>query len=199
MEEPFVFANLQTRNNKSVLLQLSQLCKICLGLLIVLSLFWGTALKIFVYSYYKKLKISDRPISILILLDQIVNHILNIYIGLNLVIELFFSVSPTQFFGNYFGFQLDPNMYCMTFYFLSSFMVTNHILGNSLLALYRTFYLKMTDFVTVKVGEKCVLCFAIVVDLSISALMSILFVQGKSSTRSVYNLCMGHSQKFQVS
>jgi hypothetical protein len=68
---PFVFQNLQADDNRSVLLQITQPWNNILILLILLSLIWGTLMKTLVYYYLKKLKIREKPINLLILLDQV--------------------------------------------------------------------------------------------------------------------------------
>ena len=70
-EGPFVFENLQVIDNRSVLLQITQPWNTILVLLILISLIWGTLMKTLVYYYLKKLKIIEKPINLLILLDQV--------------------------------------------------------------------------------------------------------------------------------
>ena len=70
-EGPFVFENLQVIDNRSVLLQITQPWNTILVLLILISLIWGTLMKTLVYYHLKKLKIIEKPINLLILLDQV--------------------------------------------------------------------------------------------------------------------------------
>ena len=195
---PFAFVNLETTNESSLLLQISLTWRRFFGIMMVLSLFWGSAMKAFIYVYFKKLKITERPINFLILIGQIIHHVLNLFVGTNIIIELFLDVSPIEFADSYLGLQIDEREYCTAFYFLSSFMVTYLIVGNSIIALYRMVYLRMTSFATVMIGEGFFLFLTLSGGLLITTMMSTLFVQGKSSTRAVYNMCTGYSQKFQV-
>ena len=198
MDPPFTFVNLQTTNERSVLLKISPTWKSMIGIAIALSLLWGSAMKIFIYTYFHKLKISERPINLLILLGQIIHHALNLFVGTNIIVELFLDVSPIEFADQYLDVQINERKYCTAFYFLSSFMVCYLIVGNSILALYRMIYLTMTSFATIKIGENFLLFLTSFGGLFITTIMSALFVQGKSSTRAVYNLCAGYSHKFQV-
>jgi hypothetical protein len=85
MENPFVFQNLKTENNLSVILQIGQPWNIGLILWITLSLIWGSAMKILVYIECTKHKILKKPINLLILIDQV-------------------SISPTFYGRMYFDF-----------------------------------------------------------------------------------------------
>jgi len=62
----------------------------------------------------------------------------------------------------------------------------------------RTLYLKMTDFVTFKIGEKAMLVASMSGGFLVTTLMTHFFVAEKSTTRAVYNMCVGHSQAFEV-
>jgi len=117
---------------------------------------------------------------------------------MNIFIELFFGLSPADFAKKFLDIDISATAYCTTFYFLSTFMVTYLIISNSILALYRTIYIKMTRFATHMIGEEQLICIFLFGGLLITTVISSLFIHGKSSTRAVYNMCMGHSQKFQV-
>jgi hypothetical protein len=113
-------------------------------------------------------------------------------------VELFFGLSPAEFAKKYMDIDTSAVGYCKTFYFLSTFMVCYLIIANSILAIYRTIYIKMTRFATHMIGEEQLICIFLFGGLFITTVISALFINGKSSTRAVYNMCMGHSQKFQV-
>jgi len=137
MEKPFAFVDLKSSKNLPVLLEIQEPWKTILALLIVLSLTWGSLMRTLVYIFYKKLKILEKPISLLILVNQIVSHTLNIFIGLNIVIELCFGLVPTEFVRQYFHIDIETTGYCRRFYFLSVFVLAYQIIGNSVLAIYR--------------------------------------------------------------
>jgi hypothetical protein len=198
MEHPFVFFDLKISNSFPALLEMNQPWKTILALLILLSLVWGSLMKILVYIFYKKLKILEKPISFLILVNQIVSHILNIFVGLNIVIELCFGLVPTEFARQYLNIDLELTGYCRIFYFLSVFLLGYQIIGNSVLAIYRTLYLKMTAFVTVKIGEEVLMFFSLFGGFFVTGFLTYFFVHEKSSTRAPYNMCVGHSQAFEV-
>jgi len=198
MENPFVFVNLKNNNSLPVLLEIQEPWKTILALLIVLSLTWGSLMKTLVYIFFKKHKILEKPISLLILVNQIVSHTLYIFVGLNIIFELCFGLVPTEFARQYLYMDIEITGYCRSFYFLSVFVLTYQIVGNSILAIYRTAYLKMTDFVRLKIGEKVILFISLAGGFLVTGFMTHIFVHERSSTRAVYNMCVGHSQAFEV-
>ncbi len=199
MENPYVFENFITKNNLSVILQIGQPWNLGLILCITLSLIWGSAMKILVYIEYTKHKILKKPINLLILLDQIISQSINIFIGLNIVIELHFGLTPTQFFKTYFHIDVQETIYCKIFFFLGIFMSTYLIIGNSILAIYRTIYLTKSNFVKHVIGEKRSLFIFLVGGFIITFTMTYLYVDIESSTSAIYNMCVGRSQYFEVS
>jgi hypothetical protein len=56
--------------------------KILIGLVIALSLSCGTLMKFFLYYNISHEKLSDRPINVLILIEQIMHHIFYMAIGM---------------------------------------------------------------------------------------------------------------------
>ena len=76
---------------------LSYPLKKLLGLIIAFSFMWGTAGKIIIYKHCSKFRISERPINILILLDEVIHHVLITYTTLNLLIILLLDQSPLEF------------------------------------------------------------------------------------------------------
>ena len=199
MENPYAFQNLKTESHLPVILQISQPWNICLIFCITLSLVWGSAMKILVYIKYTKHKILTKPINLLILVDQITNHSINIFIGLNIVIELWFGLTPTQFAKTYLNIDVQTTVYCKTFFFLGIFMSAYLQVGNSILAIYRTIYLMKPNFVKHVIGEKLALIVSLVGGYLVTTIMTYLYVSEGFSTSAIYNMCVGHSQFFEVS
>ena len=89
---------------------LSYPLKKLLGLIIAFSFMWGTAGKIIIYKHCSKFRISERPINILILLDEVIHHVLITYTTLNLLIILLLDQSPLEFIWNVFGIHLNDEV-----------------------------------------------------------------------------------------
>jgi len=198
MENPFVFKNLRTKSHLPVILQIGQPWNIGLIFCITLSLLWGSAMKILVYMKYTKHKILKKPINFLILIGQIINHSINIFIGLNIVIELYFGLTPTLFAKTYFHIDIEATVYCKIFFFLGIFMSAYLLIGNSILAIYRTIYLTKPNFVKHLIGEKLTLIISLVGGFLMTTIMTYLYVSEGFSTSAIYNMCVGRSQYFEV-
>ena len=194
----FFFKNLQSSGEKSFFLQISSGWRKTFGALLLLSLVWGSVMKTFIYSYLKRCKVMDKPINLMIMLSQILHHILHILIGTNLLIELLAGVSPIDFAKDYVNAEVNSVVYCTTFYLLAAFNTTYLIVSNALLGIYRLICLTLPRLATKLLGNYGFVIFAISGSLLISTVMSGFFVQERSSSRAVWNLCEGRSQKFEV-
>ena len=194
----FFFKNLQSSDEKSYFLQMSPGWRMTFGVLLLLSLLWGSVMKSFIYSYLKCCKVIDKPINFMIMLSQILHHILHIFIGTNLLIELLVGVSPIDFAKDYLNTEVNSVVYCTTFYFFGVFNTTYLIVSNALLGIYRLILLTLPRLATKLLGNYSFVIFAISGSLLISTVLSGLFIHEKSSSRAILNLCVGRSQKFQV-
>jgi len=114
------------------------------------------------------------------------------------LIELHFGLSPAEFAKTYLDIDIEATVYCRTFYFLSTFMFVHLVIGNSILAIHRTIYLKSTNFVKIFIGEEVMMFISLVGGFLVTTIMTNLFIYEKSSCRAVYNMCVGHSQFFEV-
>ena len=62
--------------------------KFFMGLVITLSVSWGTLMKCFLYHTIAKEKLSDRPINVLILIDQILHHVFHFTAGVGMLAKV---------------------------------------------------------------------------------------------------------------
>jgi hypothetical protein len=63
----------------SDLSKLEQPAKAILGWAVAASFIWGSLGKIFIYDHFRNFKLSERPINVLILKDELINHMLIAY------------------------------------------------------------------------------------------------------------------------
>ncbi len=76
-EELYSFITFMKEDERSYFLKISPFWKMCVGCFTIFVFVSGSFMKFVVYSYFRKnQRISSRPINILILLDQILNHAL---------------------------------------------------------------------------------------------------------------------------
>ena len=64
-----------TEDERSMTLKMSFAERLILAAVTILAVIWGTLMKLFIYYNLGQEKLSKRPINILILMDQIIDHI----------------------------------------------------------------------------------------------------------------------------
>ena len=198
MELPFTFENLTAQDERSFFLRIPADHSMIFATLLIASLVWGSYMKYLTYSYLNRVKIVEKPINLIILLSQTTHHMLHLFLGANILVELILKMSPIEFAKKYVNLDLNESTYCTPLYFLAAFNTTYLAVGNSFLAMYRFIYLTMTSVATKMIGEKRCIASIIFGGFLVSGVISWLFVSKRSTTRAIFNLCAGRSQKFQV-
>ena len=94
--ELFDFIPHMVEDQRSLLVKMSPIEKTIMAIIIAGSLVWGSLMKLFIYFYISKQKISERPIHILILLDQIIHHVMHTFIAVGFFARVIFTASGCQ-------------------------------------------------------------------------------------------------------
>ena len=81
-----------------------------LGWIIVFSYLIGLLGKMIIFKQMKNFKISERPINVLILIDELIYLTLITFMALNLGIVLIGQQTPYQFFSTFFGMEIDESV-----------------------------------------------------------------------------------------
>ena len=101
--ELFEFLPLMVDDERAYIYTISLILRILLSVVCTSSGLWVTAMKFFLFYNLMQEKISDRPINILIFIDQAVDYIVNIVIIINTSIKVKYFVDNNQsFFFTYF-------------------------------------------------------------------------------------------------
>ena len=77
MSELHEFVSHMTEDERTLLLQVPTYQKVIIMTVSIATLVWGTFMKCFIYYNVSKEKMSERPINILIIIDQVIHHVLN--------------------------------------------------------------------------------------------------------------------------
>ena len=102
--ELFFFLKFMKDDERSSFLTISRFWKIFIGSFTILVFVFGTLMKCIVYSYFgKKQRLLERPINILILLEQMFSHFINSYSILFLLLRVFTDKTPVMFWEKYFN------------------------------------------------------------------------------------------------
>ena len=81
-----------------------------LGWIIVFSYLIGLLGKMIIFKQMKNFKISERPINVLILIDELIYLTLITFMALNLGIVLIGQQTPYQVFSTFFGMEIDESV-----------------------------------------------------------------------------------------
>ena len=86
--ELFNFAPYMVEDERSVLHTVPQYERTSFVVIHAVCGVWGTLMKLFLFFHLKKEKISERPINVLIIIDQTVDFIGNLVITINTVVKV---------------------------------------------------------------------------------------------------------------
>ena len=73
--ELYEFLSNMIEDERSMTIKMSFAERVVIATAMVFTIFWGTFMKLFIYYNLGQEKLSKRPINILILMDQIIDHI----------------------------------------------------------------------------------------------------------------------------
>ena len=81
--ELYEFLSNMIEDERSMTIKMSFAERVVIATAMVFTIFWGTFMKLFIYYNLGQEKLSTRPINILILLDQIIDHITKVIAAIN--------------------------------------------------------------------------------------------------------------------
>ncbi len=140
----------------------------------------------------------QQPINILILIQQVINHISSTIILLSVSISLALGSPISNIIDEHFGDLVSGNTYCWTFYHSLSLNFIYQGIDGIGISIIRLLYIKKGTWVKYKFGEFKLLCVIGLLNGFVTMLLLYWYSIENLSNRSIYNVCMGHSQKFQV-
>jgi len=88
LTELYTFTESMIEDERTLLLQMPLYQRLFMASVIILSTIWNSLTKIFIYYHISKEKLTDRPINVLILLDQMIQHIFTTVIAFGMVIKV---------------------------------------------------------------------------------------------------------------
>ena len=165
-------------------------------LLITGSLIVGTIAKKAIYSHIFKTKISEQPINILILSEHLVRHACSIVLLASLSISLMFDGSIRQMIERFD--LMKSTSYCWFYHYAGTFMVV-YLNQNGLgIAIVRLLYIKKGTWLKNTFGEMKLMKIMKICVISSALVLTHLFAIENNPQRTAFNMCMGHTEKFQV-
>ena len=128
-----------------------------------------------------------------------VNLICNSFVLLNFSASILFDLSISQLVVTVFGNFISGIGYCWIFYYVQILNVTYRIVSGLGMSIVRFLYITKGTWVRFRIGETALLVWAGSMHVGFSALFIFLYGVDNITNRSIFNICMGHTQTFQVS
>ncbi len=117
------------------------------------SLVIGFFAKITMYSHIYHSRIKEQPINILILIEQVIHHICNIFISFSICISYSFGMLPGDFFHLLFGKLFGKELFCLIF-FNAHLLNVSYLAADGLgIAILRLLYIKKGTWIKYTFGE----------------------------------------------
>jgi hypothetical protein len=188
---------LTTEAGESFLLRMPTIWRITIGMVNLVSLFGGTFMKILVYRHFKTAKFWDRPINVLILIDEIIHHSTYTYFILLTSMWALTNTYGANLISEWTNYEINNHMFCKIFIVVGSFSFNYGSVGSFGIGIYRLIYVTKTKWIR-KLGENCLLAIISTFCLLFTLVMAGVYTANESTGRMAFNACNGRSQIFQV-
>ena len=184
------------QDQRFYLYQLSQGWQVATWILMTGSLAIGSMAKFAVYSHIASVRMSEQPINVLILQEQIISHVINVFILVSLIIPMTLGLSIRQLVEA--SDVISSDTFCWTFFYAHVFYTGYFNTNGLVLAIVRLIYIKRGSWLKYDFGELKLIKIASLNIILNAVIPTFLFGSETSSNRSAFNMCMGHTQAFQV-
>jgi hypothetical protein len=128
-----------------------------------------------------------------------VQCVCNSFVLLKFLASISFDYSISQLIVIVFGNFINGSDYCWVFYFVQLLNIVYRSVSGLGMALIRVLYIRKGTWVRFKIGETALLGMAGAIHVVVSTLLIVLYGVDNISNRSMFNICMGYTQTFQVS
>ena len=143
-------------------------------------------------------KLFPQPINILILINQVNNHICGTIVLFSLSLSLALGTSIRETADEFLGGFVSSNTYCWFFYQTLSFNNIYQGIDGIGISVLRYLYIKKGTWVKYKFGEKRLICLASLINMLVGFALTYMYELENISNRSSFNICKGHSHYFEV-
>ena len=188
---------LTTENGESFLLRMPMFWRMTIGFANLISLSWGTFMKILVYRHFKTAKFWDRPINVLILIDEIIHHTTNTYFILLTSMWALTNTYGANLISEWTNYEINNYTFCKVFIIVGSFSFNYVSVGSFGICIYRLVFVTKTKWIR-SFGEHCLLAVTVTSCLLFALAMAGVYTKNEATGRMAFNACNGRSQIFQV-
>lgn len=165
----------------------------------ITSLVWGTLMKHLIYKNLLKSKLLNRPINLMILVDEAIHHVTNGFLMIQLITWMMSgSVEITFFRLINLGDLVSHHLYCKIITCVGIFTFQYATFGSVGIAIFRVLYFEEFKWATkVNNNKKMVVCMPLIT-IAMTIINSSLFLRGPGTGRIAYSSCMGRTENFQA-
>jgi len=178
--------------------KLGQEMRFGLGILCLLSLLCGLAMKSIVFWHFSQTKIWSKPINVLILADELIFTIGGSYILLQMSLWLLTNSHSLTIFEKLLSNQINSDMYCSIYISITSLHYFYGVLGGFGISLHRYLLILKPHWVKKLSHEKIMLVLVLGSCSLANTGLVFLYNSGNVTRRNAYNTCMGRTETFQV-
>jgi len=164
-EELSTILTVMTNDERNYYLKMPRPLAISFALLLILSLLWGTLMKLVIYSHYKTVKTKDHPINFYILIDLLFDHAFYLIFIPIYIIFLTAGQPIAHFINSYTQLDFEAGGFCHYLPVMSSFSLSRMTVSNFGIAIFRLLCIQKTTLVRNVIGEKNLLIIISVVSL----------------------------------
>jgi hypothetical protein len=132
-------------------------------------------------------------------MQQIINHVGGTFALLSISLSLAFGLTLREMVDKLLGDFMSNNTFCWTFYHLMSLSLMYQGMDAIGISVFRFLYIRKGAWVKYTFGEFNLLFLVGIFNVSVTCLIVYLYSIENISSRSIFNMCMGHSQNFEVS
>ena len=196
--EMFEFSNFLTNNELGSFQQMSSISRYAYAL--VLTMIWiaENVMKCVIYKSIYRMKIHERPINLLIILNQVIDHIISSLFVLNFLCMAPFGTSSVAFLEIFLPLSINSSTFCWTLCYLTAFWISCSSYIGLGIALYRMLFVTKLHFVWFKIGSNILVVLFVMVALVCSFLTTVWYGNEEAYGRTAFNNCQGVSEKYQV-
>ena len=186
-------------DERSFLLRMQGTKKALLWLAITASFIIGWYTKVLIYQHILRTKLKEQPINILILFEQVIQHFSGNFVLLTLCLSLMLQMSISEIAEFLGGNHINGETFCWVFYYSQVFNGMTANIDGLVIATMRLLYLLKGTWIRFKFGEIKFTLWMGFTTVPFISFVTYLFCSENVALRSAFNVCMGHTQTFEVS
>jgi hypothetical protein len=123
LEEQFHVMSSMTQDERAYILTYDLVPKIIFTLGAIISWISSTAAKFIIYKHLEKMKTDKRPITVLIIMNQIVDYIAQNFVIINYFMILASGAGAVDFFNTFFRLNVNAYTYCWIYCYITFFWI----------------------------------------------------------------------------